>query len=140
MNIKKYLVPMNHSNKVSIGLLLIRLVMGLAFILHGWPKMQSPFGWMGPDSPIPGVFQLLAAFSEFGGGIALILGLLVPLASLGLGFTMLVAFLFHAVVNGDPFVGQGASYELALVYLVLSIHFLIAGPGKYSLDQQIFKA
>jgi hypothetical protein len=36
----------------SVGLLLLRLVVGVAFVLHGWPKIQNPFGWMGPESPI----------------------------------------------------------------------------------------
>ena len=65
---------------MDVVLLLIRLVMGYAFILHGWGKIQNPMGWMGPDATVPGVLQLLAAVSEFGGGIALIIGLLTRLA------------------------------------------------------------
>src|ERR1044071_3379761 len=68
------------TGKGAIGLLLIRLVVGSAFMLHGWGKIQHPFSWMGPESPVPGFFQLLAAISEFGGGLAWILGLLTPLA------------------------------------------------------------
>lgn len=119
----------------SIGLLLLRLVVGLAFMIHGWGKIQSPFNWMGPQAPVPGIFQALAALSEFGGGLALILGALVPLASLGLFFTMLVATLFHAVAQKDPFVSKGGpSYELALVYLVIAVVMLTTGPGLYSVD------
>jgi len=58
-----------HSTMASIVLLLLRLVAGSAFILHGWQKVQNPVGWMGPESSIPGFFQFLAAISEFGGGI-----------------------------------------------------------------------
>jgi len=50
----------------SLGLLMLRLVMGAAFLFHGWPKIQNPFGWMGPEAAMPGVLQSLAALSELG--------------------------------------------------------------------------
>lgn len=124
----------------SAGFLLLRLVAGLAFMHHGWGKIQSPFGWMGPEAGTPGIFQALAALSEFGGGLAWILGLLTPLASFGIACTMAVAVHFHAVVRGDPFVGSGPgpSYELALLFLTLAVVFILAGPGKFSADKAIF--
>lgn len=121
--------------RVSIGLLLLRLIAGVAMVTHGWGKIQTPFSWMGPEAPVPGILQFLAALSEFGGGLAWILGLLTPLASLGLFFTMLVAASMH-ISQGDPFVGK---WELAGVYFVTSILFLLAGAGKYSLDNKIFR-
>lgn len=117
----------------SLALLALRLVTGVAFILHGWGKIQSPFSWMPPEAPVPGIFQALAALAEFGGGIALILGVLTRLTSAGLIVTMAVAALFH-IGKGDPFV-QG--YELALVYLVISMTFFFVGPGKYSVDAKL---
>ena len=131
----------SHSNFGSIALLLLRLVVGIAFILHGWGKIQSPFGWMPAGAPVPGFLQFLAAISEFGGGIALVLGLLVPLASLGLIVTMAVATSMHAFAFHDPFVASGpgqSSFEPALGYLVISILILAMGPGKLSLDNKIF--
>ncbi|PWB78822.1 MAG: DoxX family protein, partial [Holophagae bacterium] len=74
----------------DLALLLVRVVAGFAFMLHGWGKIQNAFGWMGPDAFAPGIFQALAALSEFGGGLAWILGLLTPLASLGIACTMAV--------------------------------------------------
>lgn len=124
----------------SLAFLFLRLVVGLAFLFHGWGKIQNPFTWMGPDSNMPGVLQFLAAFSEFGGAIALILGFLTRFASFGIFCTMLVATYLHAIVRGDSFVGgrgQG-SYELALVYLVISLLFLLSGAGTISLDRLIF--
>ncbi|MBX2995211.1 MAG: DoxX family protein [Bdellovibrionaceae bacterium] len=121
----------------SIGLLFVRVVMGVAFLFHGWGKIQSPFSWMGPDSTMPGLLQFLAAFSEFGGGIALIAGFLTPLACLGIAFTMIGAVYTHAIVMGDPFVGT-SSYELALVYFSLSVLFITQGPGYFSLDRIVF--
>ena len=119
----------------SIGLLLLRVVAGAAFMMHGWSKIQNPFHWMGPDAPTPGILQALAALSEFGGGLAWVLGAVVPLASLGILSTMVVAVHMHAVKRGDPFVSAGgASYELALLYLTIAVVLLTTGPGLYSVD------
>lgn len=118
----------------------LRLVCGLAFVLHGWGKIQNPMAWMGPEAPVPGVLQLLAAVSEFGGGLAWILGLLTPLASLGVLSTMTVAAAFH-ISNGDPFVSQGGpAWELAGVYWMMAVFLILAGPGGWSLDRRVFGA
>lgn len=121
----------------TVGLLLLRLVAGLAFMFHGWGKIQNPFGWMGPDSGIPGMLQALAALSEFGGGLAWILGLPTPLASFGILCTMTVALGYH-VSSGGSFVGGEGSYEPALVYLVVALLLILIGPGAFSLDVQVF--
>jgi len=126
--------------EVDLVLLLIRLVVGYAFVLHGWGKIQHPLNWMGPESSIPGIFQALAAISEFGGGLALISGFLTRLGAFGIGCTMTVAFYMHRFVLGDPFVNLtgGRAYELAAVFLVMAIFLVISGPGRFSLDRSIF--
>ncbi len=137
--LKSFMQVQSYSDLQAAALLIIRIIVGVAMILHGWDKIQNPFGWMGPDAAVPGILQFLAALSEFGGGIALVLGLLFRVASIGLVITMLVATLLHAVIKGDPFVGMGGpSYELALVYFGISILFLVMGPGKFSIDKVIF--
>src|SRR5437588_12608672 len=89
----------------SAGLLLLRLVVGIAFLFHGWPKIQHPFGWMGSEATMPGVLQSLAALAEFGGGLLLTLGLLTRLASLGIAGVMAVALATVHLPHGHPFVG-----------------------------------
>lgn len=123
--------------KGGVAILLLRLIAGAAFIQHGWPMMQHPFGWMGPDAAMPGLLQALAAFAEFGGGIALILGLLTQLAALGITCVMLTAIFMVHLPHGDPFIGP-RSYELAAVYLVIMIVFLLRGAGQFSLDALLF--
>lgn len=140
MNIKRFCTVSGHSTFVDVALLLIRVVAGLAFTMHGWGKIQNPFGWMGPDGFAPGIFQALAAISEFGGGLAWILGLLTPLASFGIGSTMAVAFSFHAFMRGDPFVSMtgGPSFELAALYFSIALLLIATGPGRFSLDRKLF--
>ena len=124
----------------SFALLLLRVVAGVAFIFHGYGKIQNPFAWMGPQATTSGLMQGLAALSEFGGGIAWCLGLLTPLASFGLACTMAVAVYTHMIVMSDPFVNPkgGGSYEPALVYFCVAVVLLAVGPGKASLDAKLF--
>lgn len=123
------------------GLLLLRLVVGGAFVQHGLSKIQAPFGWMGPHSTVPGLFQGLAALSEFGGGLALILGFLTPLAALGIASTMIVAYTMvhgpagHAWIASKP--GQG-SFEDVAFYLAAALALFFTGPGALSLDRVLF--
>lgn len=140
MNIVDLFKPFRVSLRVSAGLFILRLVAGLAFIFHGYGKITNPFGWMPPESGVPGILQALAALSEFGGGLAWMLGLLTPLASFGLACTMAVAVWTQAVVLGNPFVpkGPGSSYELASIYLCVAILLLLCGPGRFSLDRAVF--
>jgi putative oxidoreductase len=125
----------------AAALLLLRIVMGAAFILHGWAKIQNPSGWinaMGVEG-VPAFLQVLAALAEFGGGIALILGLLTPLAALGIVCQMLAALFLVHFPMGHSFVATGGpSYELPLVYLVLAVLLLLLGPGRWSLDWLLF--
>lgn len=126
--------------RAAAGLLIVRLVFGLGILQHGWPKIQHAFNWMGPDAPVPGLMQALAALSEFGGGLALMLGLLTPLAMFGLTCTMLVAIVVVHLSAGDPFVSLtgSPSYELAALYLAVALTMIIIGPGKFSLDALLF--
>ncbi len=140
MSIKRFYTVSEHSILADVALLLTRVVAGLAFTIHGWSKIQNPFGWMGPEGFAPGIFQALAAISEFAGGLAWILGLLTPLASLGIAATMAVAFSFHAFMRGDPFVSMtgGPSFELAALYFSLALLLIATGPGRVSFDRKLF--
>jgi putative oxidoreductase len=125
----------------SFSLLLLRLIAGTAFILHGWPKIQHPTSWMnamgGGASPI---LQAAAALAEFGGGIALILGLLTPIAAAALVVDMVFALSMVHIPKGDVFVGQpGHSFELPLLYVGVMTVLLFVGPGRFSIDAALWK-
>jgi len=106
-------------------------------MMHGWGKIQNPMSWMGPDAATPGIFQFLAALSEFGGGLAWILGLLTRLASFGILCTMVVA-VWAMYSNGATFVGQ-PSFELPAVYFAVALCLMCLGGGKYALDRLAFR-
>ena len=125
---------------LSFALLVLRLIVGAAFVLHGQGKIATPFTWMG-DAPVPGFLQMLAAVSEYFGGMALMFGLLTRPAAFGLLCTMTVAAVMGHMMNGDPFVNPkgGGSYELASVYWAISALLLTTGAGAYSLDAWLFR-
>jgi putative oxidoreductase len=127
----------------AIGLLILRVAVGAAFMFHGWYKITGPggmTGWMGPGAPVPGFLLAAAALSEFLGGIGLILGLLTPVATFFLACTMFVAIVTFHLPHGDPFVSATGpeSWELAASYLSAALAVLLGGPGRLSLDYLIF--
>ena len=130
----------------AVGLLVFRLLFGLGMTLHGYQKLHSPggaFGWADPGLhfSIPPFMQGLATLAEFGGGLATMLGLLTPLATLGILCTMSFAIVkFHWGVNHAHYVAvnPGPDYEAAAHYFIYALGLLIAGPGAWSLDALIF--
>jgi putative oxidoreductase len=124
----------------SVGLLVLRLVVGIAFLHHGWSKIQEPMTWMNKfPNPPPGFLQAAAAVAEFGGGIALIIGFLTPLFAFLIACNMAVAAATVHIPHGDPFVGHGGpSWELAAVYFSVAVCLLLVGPGQLSLDSLLF--
>lgn len=140
MKLQRIFAVPRSSAPADLALLALRAIAGIAFMFHGWKKIQDPCGWMGPDGFAPGFLQALAALSEFGGGLAWVLGLLTPLASAGIAATMTVAVYLHAILRGDPFVatGGGASYELAALFLCIALVLIAVGPGRLSLDRLLF--
>ncbi|RYG66391.1 DoxX family protein [bacterium] len=130
----------------AVGLLFLRICAGSALALHGVGKIKEPFNWMGPDAGVPGILQALAALSEFGGGLALLLGFLTPLACLGIMSTMFVAALAHLTNDATPtyFVKPGDapktadSYESAALYFTIALAFFLTGPGVLSIDRFLF--
>ncbi len=125
----------------DIGILILRIVVGLLIIGHGTQKL---FGWFGGYGLAKtagafgsmgmrpaGLWALMAGLSEAGGGLLLALGLLNPLGSLGVAAAMLVAI---TTVHWGRLWANENGMELPLMYLTPAIAVAIAGPGFYSLD------
>jgi putative oxidoreductase len=126
----------------AIGILLIRMVVGLYFAAHG---AQKAFGWFGGGGPAgTGAFfdqigikpgkqmALLAGIGELLGGILFLLGLLTPLAALLIIVPMIVAIQKVHGKNGLFSDKGGIEYNLVLIAIALGITLM--GPGAISLD------
>lgn len=125
--------------KAGTGLLIFRVVTGFALMLHGYEKILHPFTWMDKmGGGVPSFFQFCAALSEFGGGLALVAGLLTPLACLGIAITMTCAIFMVHVPQGGHWIGGPNSFEAAASYLTASVLLFLTGPGTISADKFLF--
>jgi putative oxidoreductase len=135
-----YAKSTNFSRRVDTGLLILRIAVGIVFLVHGGQKLfvfgfggvTGAFGQMG--IPMPTVTGPLAALVEFLAGGALVIGLLTRLAALGLAIDMLGAILF-VHYKGGFFLPSG--YEYALTLAAANVAIMVAGAGYYSLDRVI---
>lgn len=137
--IKKIFAPGNDSTLTSLGLLTLRLWLGLAmFFNHGLEKLAH-FSDMASKFPDPlGIGQTpslaLVVFAETAGALLLALGLLTRFAALTLVIDLGVAFLLiHKIALSGP--GNG---ELAFIYSAGYAAILIAGGGRFSVDKALF--
>ena len=127
----------------AIGLLILRVGIGLMFILHGYPKLfGGPEMWEQVGSKmqtigidvLPVAFGFLAGITEFFGGICLLLGLFFRPALGFLIVVMAIAASTH-IAGGDPFSTISHSIEMGIVFISL----LFIGPGKHSLSSRMIK-
>jgi putative oxidoreductase len=126
----------------DLGLLILRIGIGVAFILHGWPKLAGgPEYWeaIGQNMKLIGIsfaptfWGFMAGLAETLGGLLLILGVFWRVTCLLLLFTMIIATSRH-VAAGDDFNGYSHALEAAVLFFSL----LFIGPGTYSLDHKLF--
>src|SRR5713101_3167557 len=129
----------------ALGLLVLRLAVGLIVAAHGAQKL---FGWWGgpgmngwtqivqrlrirPAEP----WAWVAALAEFVGGTFLALGLLTPLAAAAIAGSMLVAIVTVHLAKG--FWNGKGGYEFNLALLASAVALALTGPGTYSLDHAL---
>ena len=119
----------------SIGLLLLRLSIGVMMIHHGQEKLADPQQFANTyvaslHLPFPLVFAYVAGFSELIGSWLVILGFITPLGALALTGTMATAAYQHILTAGlNIYV-----LELVVLYLGGSLALLLNGPGRFSFD------
>jgi putative oxidoreductase len=127
--------------RVSSALLLIRIAIGIGFMMHGNPKLAAPMSWDDHYTlllGIPRILQLLITVAENLGGLLLIFGFLTPLWAIIFIGDMLVVICAVKIPSGLPYVGTGGkSWEIEAHLLLASIVLLICGPGRFSIDALI---
>jgi putative oxidoreductase len=135
----------------SLSMLIVRLGAGIVFFAHG---AQKVFGWFGGPGlkatiqtfqqylKIPPAATVLSALLECFGGLALIVGLLVRPAALGLIVVMLMAVAkvhgqhgFFINFSGTPGKGHGFEFNFVLIMMLLAV--LLAGAGVLSVDRAL---
>ncbi|MBX9976572.1 DoxX family protein [Cytobacillus firmus] len=131
---------------MDLGLLIIRLVIGVLFIGHGAQKLFGWFGghglkgtggWFVSIGMKPGVMMALSAgLAELIGGILFALGFLTPLAALMIAGTMIMAIVKVHGPNGLWATSNGYEYNLTLISVAIGIALI--GPGRYALDFILF--
>jgi putative oxidoreductase len=129
-------------NVTGLGLLILRLGIGLVIAAHGAQKLFGWWGGPGMEKWAQSVQRLrirparpwawVAALSEFGGGLLVALGLLSPLGSLAIVGAMLVAIATVHLAKGF-WVSKGG-FEFNLTLIVGAVALAITGPYTYSLD------
>ena len=145
-------VSKNRQTAIDFGLLVMRLTLGMTFIVHGLGKILKEgnnfsfnlanydFGMpkfvealTKANIPIPELTKWLAFAAELGGGMLLIIGFLPRVAALAIAGVMIIAIL---KVHRQTFLlPSGAEYCLNL--LAMSIMILCAGGGRFGLGGMI---
>ena len=129
---------MSESSRRDATLAVVRVVVGIVFVMHGWQKyetqtidgVEAAFTSMGV--PFAYLCAVGVTMLEMFGGVALVFGLLVR--PLGVLFSLSMAgALYFAHLDAGFFVGEGG-YEFVLVLGVVSAMFGVLGAGRYSVD------
>jgi putative oxidoreductase len=133
----------------------LRLAVGYGFMEHGYAKLAR-----GPEHfitilhalgvPAPALMAWATIGSELACGLMVLVGLLIPLASIPMAVTLLVAIFTVHVPNGFSSIkllsvdAMGAhfgqpGYETDLLYLASLLALVLGGPGPLALDRLIFR-
>lgn len=126
--------------RLDVALLLLRLVLGVVFIVHGGQKLfvfghggiVGMFGHMG--IPMPAVSAWVVPVVEFFGGIAVLIGAFTWVAAALLAIDMLGAMAFVHLKNGF-FNPNG--FEFPLTVFTVALALAIAGAGGWSVDAAV---
>ncbi len=132
---------MKNGMNPELGLAILRVVLGVIFIAHGWPKLGSMAGTaeflsgLGVPASVVAAWALTAL--ELGGGILLLVGFLVTPVALLLTAHMLAGIVLVHAANGFYVLGPGAGgIEFNLLLAAAAMMLVFGGPGLAALDSR----
>ncbi|MDE0163250.1 MAG: DoxX family protein [Acidimicrobiaceae bacterium] len=135
-------IDIDSPRTVDTALLLLRVALGMMIFVHGYNKafrggkLAGTGRWFQSMGMRPGkVHAALAAGTEMGVGVLLVLGLLTQLAAAGLIALMLVAF--WTVHRDKGFMITGEGWEYVALIAVMGLVAAVLGPGRLSLDYEL---
>ena len=127
------LLPLN----TDLALLILRVVLGVIMIYHGWPKLTDLSGTIegmaGIGVPAPAVAAIFATIAEVGGGLLMLVGAFTDIAGLMFALDMVGAMIFVHAKNGFSVAKGGMEWPLLLLAAALAI--ALAGPGRYAVGR-----
>jgi len=121
----------------DLALLILRVVLGIIMVYHGWPKLTNLAGTIdgmaGMGVPAPAVAAIFATVAEFVGGLLMLLGAFTDIAGLMFAIDMLGAITFVHAKNGFSVAEGGIEWPLLLAATALAI--ALTGPGRYAVGR-----
>lgn len=122
---------------------ILRLVLGVAFAVHGYPKLFKTFGgvaaWFDSIGLRPGKFwALVVGAVEFFGGLALILGTFTQIAAALIAVNMFVAMAKVKWGSAKFVEFEKMGWEIDLIYFTVAMTLILTGGGVWSLDRYFF--
>ena len=127
------LLPIN----TDLALLILRVVLGIIMIYHGWPKLTNFAGTIdgmaGMGVPAPAVAAIFATVAEFVGGLLMLLGAFTEIAGLMFTIDMLGAITFVHAKNGFSVAKSGVEWPLLLAATAIAIALM--GSGRYAVGR-----
>lgn len=125
------------STRGSYAALLLRVSLGVLFLMHGLYLKVFVFGMAGASQAFAGMglpawFAWVVMLYETIGGIMLILGIYVPIVAAFLGIHMLAATVLGHAGNGWLFTNKGGGYEFTLFWAIACFALALLGPGAHA--------
>jgi putative oxidoreductase len=122
----------------DLGLLLLRVVLGIVMLAHGVPKLLHfggvAQGFTGMGVPAPMLAAAFATVVEAVGGLFMLLGVATDIVGVLFAIDMLGAIIFVHASKGFS-AGKGG-FEFPLVLLTMALTIALAGPGRYSVGSR----
>lgn len=119
----------------GLGLLLLRLMIGIVFLSSGWSHLKDP-AERAKSIGMSKSFTLFLGLAEVAGSLGIVFGVLQQLAAVGLMLIMLGAIQKKIFVWHTGFWGEKASgWHYDLTFLVMCLVVLFTNGGRYVLMQ-----